>query len=65
MQRSELLQKRGGTGIEGTSSEGGNVLLASGLGCCSFNVQQYIVLLGTEEHCVLEARNVQGPSCGS
>lgn len=49
----EILQKVGSKELAGTSAEGGNLLLASGVCDCGFDVPHYIMLLGFREHCVI------------
>lgn len=61
----ELFQKGGGIGLEGTPTEGRNLLLASSECGSGFDVQPYIVLLGAGEHCVTEVSNAQSASCSS
>lgn len=59
------MQKGGGIGIESTYSEGGILILDSDVCNCSFEVQQYFVLLDVGEHCIIEAGNAQRTSCAS
>lgn len=65
VQSSELLHNGDGTAIEGTSIEGEILLSASGVWGCSYNVQQYILLVGAGEHCVIEVSNAQSTRTGS
>lgn len=59
----EPLQKGGGIGVENTSIELCILLSASRVCGCSFNVQLNVMLLGAEEHCVVEVRTAKGISC--
>lgn len=63
VQLSELFEKRGGTGIGGTSIEGRIPLPASDVCGGELGVQQYNRLLTAREHCVIEVGNAEGIFC--